>query len=331
MSIEEKLHDLFIYTYDIAVKAKDQDESDVARWIFFALVFALDQYPQWFDKRKRHILLKIALAFQELGHRWEGEYVLLKIAGMYNMSALSSQDYLHRLADSFPNSSMCIRRALADRYDETVGGNLFDSNLNVPPLHAAVQHQNSSIILALLPNPNDYSSLPPAPSLTISSNVGHMRVNLEDRDINGRTALFAAIVNGDESCCFALLRCGANANTRDDHGHTPLEVAAGGGYLNILKNLIKFGAHLNPDITGCSSLPLHAAIESSNFRPEIINHLLISGAEVGLRRLTDNKHAIHLAIDQGYHELAQSMRGRMPSLNQTSFINQDPSMSQIIP
>ena len=74
---------------------------------------------------------------------------------------------------------------------------------------------------------------------------------MEERDLNGRTALFAAVANGDESCCLALLMHEADANTRDEYGHTALEVAVRGGNLNIVKNLIHFNADVNPDITGC--------------------------------------------------------------------------------
>lgn len=333
LSIEEKLHELFINIYDIAVEARDRNESHLARWILFDLVFALDQY-RLFDTRKRNILLKMARMFQELRHPWHYAHVLLKIAGMYKGSALPTQEgrllaeSSHLLAESFPTSSMSIRRVLVDRWNETVGGIHIDSNLNVPPLHAAVQHRNPSIILALLSNPNDCSSTPLAPPLTMPSRVGQVRADIDERDLNSRTALFAAVANGDESCCSALLYHGADANIRDDHGHTALEVAVRGSYLNIVDLLIYYKALVNPDITGCSSLPLHAAIESSNLSSNlqltIIHNLLKSGAEAYLRRHADNKHAIDLAVDRGEHELAESIRQKVPSLSQshTAFMGQ---------
>lgn len=337
LSIEEKLHELSINIYDIAVEARDRNESHLARWILFDLVFALDQY-RLFDTRKRNILLKIARMFQELRHPWHYAHVLLKIAGMYRGPALPTQEgpfhllaeSSHLLAESFPTSSMSIRRVLVNRWNETVGGIHVDSNLNVPPLHAAVQHRNPSIILALLSNPNDCSSTPLAPPLTMPSRVGQVRADIDERDLNSRTALFAAVANGDEPCCSALLYHGADANIRDDHGHTALEVAVRRGYLNIVDLLIYYKALVNPDITGCSSLPLHAAIESSdlssNLQLRIIHRLLESGAEAYLRRHADNKHAIDLAVDRGEHELAESIRQRVPSLSQSH----TPFMGQII-
>ena len=308
MSIEEKLHELFISIHGLAVEANGLNEPHVARWVLFALVSALDKYPRLFDSRKRHILLKIALMFQELGHHWDCEYVLLKIASLY-MS--SPQDLFQRLATSFSTSSKSRRRVLVDRWNETIGGNHIDSNLDIPPLHVAVQHRHPSVLLTLLSNPNDY------------------RVNVHERDLHGQTALFAAVANGDETCCLNLLQFGADADTRDVHGHTALEMAVRGGNLNIVKNLIESNANVNPDIAGCSSLPLHAAIETENFQFEIISHLLNSGAEVNLRRHADNKHAIDLAFDRGYEELAKIMRNIVSNLDPTPFMVLDPSLGDI--
>lgn len=331
LSIEEKLHELFLSIYEVAVAANQIDEPHLARWVLFALVSALDQYPQLLDSRKRHKLLKIAHMFQQLGHQANAEHVLLKIAGMYKVSELSSPGGPFRLlATSFSNSSVSVRRVLEDRWNESVGGNYIDANLNVSPLHIAVQHRQPSIIVALLTSPEDRGASQPAPSVIMSSDVGEVRVKREERDLNGRSALFAAVANGDESCCLALLLHGAAARTRDDYGHTALEVAVRGGNLNIVKNLIRFNAEVNPDITGCSSLPLHAAIESGNGRFDIIHYLLDAGARVDLQRYTDNKHAIDLAVDRGFHDLAKRMRQRVISPNPTPFMRRDPSIGEII-
>ena len=322
LSIEEKLHELFLSIYEIAVGANELDEPHLARWVLFALVSALDQYPKLVDSRKRHKLLKVAHMFQQLGHQASSEHVLLKIAGMYRVSELPSPEGPFRLlATSFSNSSMSVRRVLEDRWNESVGGNYIDANLNVSPLHIAVQHRQPSIIVALLANPNDWDASQPAPSLTLSSDVAEMRLNIEERDLNGRSALFAAVANGDESCCLALLIHEAAANTRDDYGHTALEVAVRGGNLNIVRNLIHFKADVNPDITVCSSLPLHAAIESGNVQFDIIDHLLNAGAKVDLRRYADDKHAIDLAVDRGLNDLAEHMRRKVPIPNPTPFMS----------
>lgn len=251
--------------------------------------------------------------FQELGHHWNCEHVLLKIASVYKELRLSSpEDHFHRLATSFSISSKSTRHVLVDRWNETIGGNHIDSNLDVPPLHAAVQHGRSSVIVTLLSNPDEY------------------KVNIDERDLNGWTALFAAVANGDESCSLVLLVNGADADTRDGLGHTALEVAVRGGYLNIVRHLIAYGANLNPDVTRCSSLPLHAAIEGGNPQSEIINLLLESNAKVDLRRYTDGKHAIDLAVERGYYKLAESMSHMVANLDPTPFMLRDLPMGPIV-
>ena len=332
MSIEEKLHELFLHIYGIAVEAYEVNERHLARWILFALISALNQHPRILDSRKKNSLLKIAIMFQELGHQWDCEHILLKVAGMYRpCKVFSPEGPFRQLATSFSTSSMSIRRVLEDRWNETVGGSHADANLNISPLHTAVQHRQSSIIAALLSNLNDCIASQLTPTLTTSSNIAGLRVNIEERDLNGRTALFAAVVNGDESCCLALLVNNADANTRDDYGHTALEVAVRGGNFNIVKNLIEHHADVNPDVTHCSCLPLHAAIESGNFQSEIIYHLLKSGAKADLRRFADNKHAIDLAMDRGYYELAANMRHMVPMLSPTPFMLRDSSLGEIVP
>lgn len=271
--------------------------------------------------------------FPELGHQWIYEHVLLKIASIHRGSDLSSPFDL--LAKSFSTSSNTIRRVLVDRWNETIGGNHIDADqnvpphLNVPPLHIVVQNRQPRIVEPLLPNPNEFGSSQLFPSPTTSP--GDTRVKgAKDRDLNNWTALFAAVFHGDEICCLALHIKGTDANTRDSFGHTAIEVAIRGGNLNIVRHLIAYGVNPNPDITRCSSLPLYPAIESGNPQYEIINLLLESNAKVDLRRYTDGKHAIDLAVDRGYHKLAESMRHMVTNLDPTPFRLSDLSMGPIV-
>ena len=312
MPIEDRLHNLFIDVQKIAVKAHEIDEPYLAGWISSSLVLALDRYPRLVDNRKRHYLLKIALIFQELGYQWVYEHVLKKIASTPRGSEMPS--LFPRLTESLSNSSQSISGVLRDCWNETIGGDDTDLNLNLPPLHAAVQQRQPRIIKEIFSNPN------------------RARVNIEERDLNGWTALFAAVANGDGSCCRALLENDADANTRDKCGRTALEVAVSRSSLNIVECLIEYNAVVNPDNIGCSSLPLHVAIESVDFNLGIIGHLLNSGADVYLRRYagrhTDGKHAIDLADERGHHQLAESMRQMVPIPDPTSFLLQDYPMGQ---
>ena len=335
--VDQELHSLFLYIYRLGIEADARGQCDVARWILFALLHALDKYPGLVDGRKGHVLLKIALIFQRLGHRWESEHILLKVANMYASSAIvPHEDPCYLLAGSFPDSSELIKSTLAKLWQETIGGDHVDLNFTVPPLHRAVQDRNPGIVMAILSDLSEVTSHPAtfsqrstqdtANSMTpatispgspqataipitpaTSYNVAPKGANTEERDFRNRTALFLAVANGDERCCYALIRHGADVNTRDAHGHTALEIAARGGHLNIVRQLTDSNAVVNPDMGCCSSSPLQAAIESDNFNLDLVTHLLSLGAWVGLERY-DNKSAVDLAEERGLTQLAANMR-----------------------
>ena len=344
MAVDQELHSLFIYIYRIGVEADGRGQYDRARWILLALLSALDKYPGLVDGRKGHVLLKIALILQRLGHRWESEHILKKISGMYGSSTLvphENPSYL--VAGSFLHSSDLIKSTLAKLWQETVGGDYLDPNLmSVPPLHRAVQDRNPGIIMAILSDPTGVSSHPPtvdqqspqntagSSSPTMSNIITQVGANTEERDLRSRTALFLAVANGDESCCYMLIYHGAEVNTRDPYGHTALEIAARGGHLNIVKQLTDKGAHVSPDLTTCSSSPLQAAIESNKFNLDVVTLLLNLGALVALPRY-DNKSAIDLADERGLTELAASMRDMISdSLHQHPFTIGDPTIDSVL-
>ena len=261
---------------------------------------------------------------------------------MYESSALDPHDdpcYL--LAGSFPDSSELIRSTLAKLWQETIGGDHLDLNLSVPPLHRAVQNGNPGIIMAILSDPSGVSShpftasqqslqdttIPITPSA--SDMVAPVGSNTEERDFRNRTALFLAVANGDEPCCYALVRHSADVNTRDVHGHTALEVAARGGHLNIVRLLTESNAEVNPHMGCCSSSPLQAAIESDKFNLDLVSHLLNLGAWVELHRY-DNKSAIDLADERGLTQLAANMRQMISdSLHQHPFMIGGPDFNDI--
>ncbi|XP_063859971.1 transient receptor potential cation channel subfamily A member 1-like [Scylla paramamosain] len=110
-------------------------------------------------------------------------------------------------------------------------------------------------------------------------------VNQSEPAMGNKTLLISAAEYGFVDGVVELLNAGANANTADAAGATPLHMAAGGGHLPTLRVLISHGAHVNTLDTHCST-PLHYAARADSQEPNsscLVEALLAAGARCGLR------------------------------------------------
>ena len=330
--VKERLHYLFIKTYELGLQAEERAHQDQARWILLKLVLALERYPGLRDGRKRTALMRMALFFQNLEDRWEFEHILRNIADMYGfqeMSVLpSQQNPCYLLAESYSLSSEAIRRYLANLWQDTNGAADVPSDLAIPPLQRAAQNRNAGVASAVLSHSQtvpSYTAMFNQQALHVAATCGNTqtlkeliqaRVDVDARDLHQRTALSMAAANGHEECCLALLLASANPNIRDGHGHTILEAAARGGYLNIARHLVGFDAQIDTDLAFCASTALQAAIESDKLNPELVRFLIQNGADVGRPR-SDGMNAIDLAEAKGLTDLADNMRQQELGIQQS--------------
>ena len=118
--------------------------------------------------------------------------------------------------------------------------------------------------------------------------AGRIHINtvsssLEGRGPKGRRisrGLMIASMIGDASAVSKLLDSGANPNTRDDNGRTPLMEAAFGGHVDVVAALLRFGADPNVgDDDGWTPL-MEAASKGWLI---IVRWLLTSGANPNAR------------------------------------------------
>ena len=96
------------------------------------------------------------------------------------------------------------------------------------------------------------------------------KLDLDAKNQRGYSALMLAVYNGEQDFCEALLRGGADVNSRDFLGNTVLMASAFKGNLNILKLLLHFGAittHQNKSKMNARDWALMFG------RTEIIQHL----------------------------------------------------------
>ncbi|CAN0472471.1 unnamed protein product, partial [Scytosiphon promiscuus] len=99
------------------------------------------------------------------------------------------------------------------------------------------------------------------------------------QDHSGRqtSALHEAVYDGAEEVCQALMLAGADPNVVDGDGNSPLDLAAGAGYVGIVSDLLLKGACLDPKKISTNSSPLHLAAGSGHAL--CVSRLLLSGAD----------------------------------------------------
>ena len=105
--------------------------------------------------------------------------------------------------------------------------------------------------MGLDPNARDATGYTPLISAARAGNVSMIRLltsrgadpNLRDAAVNSWTPLLHAVHKGQPGSIAALLDAGADANGSDSYGTTPLMMAAGYGYTDIVRILLARGAN----------------------------------------------------------------------------------------
>ena len=103
-----------------------------------------------------------------------------------------------------------------------------------------------------------------------------------------------------------LVRAGASVNTYSDNGlnATPLQSAAAGNHVSIVKMLLKNGA--NPNVReGGGFTPLHAAAENGS--GEIIQLLIMAGADLHAKS-NNGRIPLDLATDKGHAQAVEILK-----------------------
>ena len=115
-----------------------------------------------------------------------------------------------------------------------------------------------------------------------------------DRDEENFTPLMAASIANSAEAVSVLLKAGAEVNTPDIAGLTPLIYAAGNNLdSRVCQALVEAGANVNqPDDDGFTPL-MYAAINNKN--PRVVETLIKAGSLLSLRN-EDGRTALDLAI-----------------------------------
>lgn len=141
-----------------------------------------------------------------------------------------------------------------------------------------------------MPKRNEIGSLHAAVlrhSLPESAAAISAGADVNARDLEGRTALFYACMDGEETIVDALIRANADVNLKDKAGETPLHFAARFHRERIAEQLLRAGAAVDPQDTH-GNTPLWRAVFESKGRGEMIALLLSCGAD----RSLENNHGV---------------------------------------
>ncbi len=158
------------------------------------------------------------------------------------------------------------------------------------PLFYAAEAENSSTVLTLLENGArmdvvDHQGTTPL-MMSVVSDRGCLELmllenpNLEAKDAKGRTALSHAAEQGSHRCVSKLLEAGAQCNTVDSKGHSPLFLASmgkGAYHEKTALLLIEKGADINT-LDHLNNSILHVAAERGHVA--LFEELLKRGADV---------------------------------------------------
>lgn len=167
---------------------------------------------------------------------------------------------------------------------------------NPPPaLIAAVRSRDSTKVLELL--------------------TAQPRVDVNQRSVDGTTALHWAVYNSDIALVDRLLAAGANPNVRNDYNSTPLAEAAVVGNAAIIGKLLKAGADVeSPNADGQTALMV--IVRSSNV--EAAKLLLKAGANVNARETWRGQTALMWAAAQSQPDMVRLLISHHAEVNARS-------------
>jgi ankyrin repeat protein len=198
------------------------------------------------------------------------------------------------LAVAAARGQLGVARLLVQR-----GANIEDQGWRRTALHYAAEEGHEEVVAFLLglgAQANVKHGWRKTPFILACEN-GHLGVvqmlvthtglhGLEDRDLNEKTALHHAAVNGHGEVVAFLLGKGAQASTRDQHKSTPLICACEISGLDVVRMLVQHtgGEGLDARNEDYGWTALHGAAFYG--REEVVKFLLLAGADSSI---TDNE------------------------------------------
>lgn len=140
-------------------------------------------------------------------------------------------------------------------------------------------------------------------------------VDLEIKDLEGRTALHVAAWQGTYDIVECLIKLGANINAIDAEGRTPLHMCAWNGHIEVVRLLIESGATVNPISSTQGASPLLVAAQQGHY--ETCAFLLQIGSDVSHRDFY-GRNAKDVAVNCGHKEIVSLIDTFVSGSSETS-------------
>ncbi|UXI15999.1 post-GPI attachment to proteins factor [Sarcoptes scabiei] len=125
-------------------------------------------------------------------------------------------------------------------------------------------------------------------------------VDLEMKDLEGRTVLHVAAWQGTYAIVECLIKLGTNINAIDVEGRTPLHMCAWNGHIEIVRLLVESGANVDLVSSTQGASPLLVAAQQGHF--ETCAYLLKVGSNVTHRDFY-GRNARDVAANCGHNEI----------------------------
>ena len=150
-------------------------------------------------------------------------------------------------------------------------------------------------------------------------------INHGEPELYGMAPLHLACFFGYLQVACTLLECGADVELRVEKTlakETPLHIAAGNGYGEIVEVLLAKGANPNSIASNHLKTPLHVAASEGHL--EVIEYLLLGGARSDVPRPTELSglgswcSPLHLACQRGHLEIVKVLHEHGANIDTTS-------------
>src|SRR5262249_36339128 len=144
------------------------------------------------------------------------------------------------------------------------------------------------------------------------------RVDVNEPEVDGTTALHWAVRNDESELVDRLIRAGANVKAANRYGITPLFLACVNGNANIIEKLLKSGADANA-ISNEGETALMTASRTGNV--DVVKVLIAHGANVNAKESWHGETALMWAVSEKQAGVARELIANGAEVNARSTVN----------